>query len=154
MLYRLFTYVSGNPPYIDDSGNRNAACNATPAQLMQIMNLQDSPIPAKFQANSKTKVLRMRVLPVGAPGLREGLELIPFRGNFYFGQENFNIKLSKFDEWQDCNVILEAQTMLPGIFLYAFSAHYDAFQIKEEYKGLNFAFRVEVEIETSAEFIP
>lgn len=154
MLYRLFAVVSGNPSNLDDTGNRNASTGSTPAALMQIMNLQDSPINAKFAANSKTKVLRMRAMPLGAPGLREGLEEIPFSGNFFFGQENFNINLSKFDEWQECAVILDAQAMVPGIFLYSFRAYYDGYQIKDEYKNLSFGFRVEMEIETSAELIP
>ena len=115
---------------------------------------------ANFAGNSKLRILEARAMPLLAPGLREGADYSlsgdpAFRGYLYAPQsQKYNLFLTKFNEWQPADALFETQgESCLNLTLYSFAACYDAYKIKDDYKGKDLGFRLDLRVESSGEII-
>lgn len=111
--------------------------------------------PAYFGGSSNLRILEARAMPLLAPGLREGLESPAFSSNLFAPQnQNYNLFLTKFNEWQPADAVFETEgEAYLNLTLYSFSACYDAYNIKDDYKGQPFGFRLDLRVESSGGII-
>lgn len=150
---------------LSDTGSRAATAggvvvapfylvNAGPAGTDYGMKL------ANFGGSSNLRILEARAMPLLAPGLREGMHESQsgdpaFRGNLHAPQnQNYNLFLTKFNEWQPADAVFETEgEAYLNLTLYSFSACYDAYKIKDDYKGKQLGFRLDLRVESSGGII-
>lgn len=126
-------------------------------------------VAARFSPESNMRILRGRVTPLLAKGLREGADvnfpgLVPCKFSitgFASGPVIYGIsyEIERFGEWVNLDTFIPANgsgPMLPDsvdLFLTSLVANYDAFGIQDKYVGQPFGFVVEIEIETISEIL-
>lgn len=150
---------------LSDTGSRNATGGAASPAPFFVVNAGPAshdytPQIAKFGGASNLRILRARAVPLLAKGLREGLYYShlgapAFQANLYGPQQqNYNLFLTKFDDWQPADALFQTHgEEYLVLSMYSFSCCYDAFQIRDEYKGKSYGFRLEMLVESSGGLI-
>ena len=121
---------------------------------------------ARFSPESNMHILRGRVSPLLAKGLREGVDihlpgLVPCKfsiSGFASGPViySINYEIERFGEWVSLDTFIPANGSGPfnpdsvDLFLTSLVVNYDAFGIQEKYFGQPFGMVVEIEIETTS----
>lgn len=146
---------------LSDTGSRAATGGAVSAVPFFVVNAGPSSIDyvqrlALFGGSSNLQILQARAVPLLAQGLREGLYFSQsgepaFRANLYAPEsQNYNLYLSKFNDWQPADAFFQSQgESALSLTMYSFNCCYDSFQIKSEFVGKQFGFRLELLVESS-----
>ena len=117
-------------------------------------------VPANFGGSSNLRILEARAMPLLAPGLREGMYNsqsgeAAFRGKINAPHSQpYNLFLTKFNEWQPADAFFktEGEDYL-NLSLFSYVVCYDAYKIKDDYKGKPFGFRLDLRVESSGGII-
>jgi len=164
MKYQISAHMIVNGA-LSDTGSRAATAGGVVAAPFFVVNAGFSSVQygmkmANFAGNSNLRILEARAMPLLAAGLREGMYYSQsgepaFRGNLFAPQsQNYNLFLTKFNEWQPADAFFETQgEACLNLTLYSFAACYDAYKIKDDYKGKEFGFRLDLRVESSGEII-
>jgi len=123
-------------------------------------------VAARFSPNSIMRLLRCRVSPLLAKGLREGADinlpgLVPCTfhiSGFANGPIVYDVayEIERFGEWVTIDTLFPANgvgPMKPDVIelrLESIVCNYDAFGIQEKYVGQPFGFVIEIELETTS----
>ena len=146
---------------LSGSGDRAATGGAVSPAPFYVVNAGPSSVDyrmkeARFGGSSNLQILQARAVPLLAQGLREGLYFSQsgepaFRANLYApGNQNYNLFLSKFNDWQPADAFFQSQgESALSLIMYSFNCCYDAYQIKSEYVGKQFGFKLELLVESS-----
>jgi len=164
MKYQISAHMIVNGA-LSDTGNRAAPAGGVVAAPFYVVNAGPAQTDygmrqAIFGGSSNLRILEARAMPLLAAGLREGMYYSQsgepaFRGNLYAPQsQNYNLFLTKFNEWQPADALFETEGEASLVLtLYSFSACYDAYKIKDDYKGKSFGFRLDLRVESSGGII-
>lgn len=164
MKYQISAHMVVNGS-LSDTGDRAATAGGVVAAPFFVVNAGFSSVQygmkmAIFAGNSNLRILEARAMPLLAAGLREGMSFSQsgepaFRGYLFAPQsQNYNLFLTKFNEWQPADAFFETQGEAHlNLTLYSFSVCYDAYKIKDDYKGKHFGFRLDLRVESSGEII-
>ena len=117
-----------------------------------------------FDKSSKLKIIRAKIDPIYAEGLREaksdslisgycarvvyGINRAPAGGY----ERLISSFIFKFGEWAPVEVVIDPNQLRQDFLRVdpaTIELHYDAYQIKDEYKGQNFAVSLSIEFECS-----
>lgn len=146
---------------LSGTGNRAATGGSVSPAPFYVVNAGPSSVnygqkEALFGGSSNLQILQARAVPLLAQGLREGLYFSQsgepaFRANLYAPKnQNYHLFLSKFNDWQPADAFFQSQgESYLFLSMYRFVCCYDAYQIKSEYVGKEFGFRLELLVESS-----
>ena len=164
MKYQISANIIANDA-LSDTGSRTAFTSGfvdTPFYLVNAgtVNTDYGMVPANFGGSSNLRILEARAMPLLAPGLREGMDysqsgLAAFHGTINAPHsQRYKLFLTKFNEWQPADVVFktEGEAYL-SLSLFSYLVCYDAYKIKDDYKGKQFGFRLDLRVESSGGII-
>ena len=164
MKYQISASMIADTP-LDSSGDRGATAGFSGETPFFVVNTGFytgglTMRRAVFGPSSNLRIVEARAMPILASGLREGSSVYyvthpAFEAVIDTSLGNpFRLYLTKYNEWQPVDILNETDgTTNIELTLLNFLACYDAYKIKDDYKGLPFGFRFDLRVESSGGII-